>query len=72
MNEEFDKQKRNVNKFAKFSSLAFEMLAPILMGALGGRKLDEWQELETPVWTIVLTLLGVTASMYQLWRRTKD
>lgn len=45
--------------YAKYSSLAFQMIAIILAGAFGGRALDSWIELEFPVFTVSLTILFV-------------
>jgi len=45
--------------YAKYSSLAFQMIAIILAGAFGGRALDKTVEWEFPVFTLVLTLLAV-------------
>lgn len=54
------KQKDNPLKFyAKYSSLAFQMIAIILAGAFGGRALDNWLKWEFPVFTVSLTLLAV-------------
>lgn len=35
------------------------MIAIILIGAFGGRALDRWVEWEFPVFTLILTILGV-------------
>jgi hypothetical protein len=40
------------------------MIAIILVGVFGGIKLDELVKWEFPVFTLVLTLLAVFASMY--------
>jgi len=53
-----------LNNFAKYSGLAFQMIAIILVGVFGGIKLDEIVKWEFPVFTLVLTLLAVVASMY--------
>ena len=40
----------------------------ILVTAFGGRCLDEKQGNETPIWTIVLILFSIFASLYQIIR----
>jgi len=40
------------------------MIGIILVTVWGGKKLDELTGLETPVFTIVLSLLGVFAAIY--------
>lgn len=44
--------------------MAFQMMAIILVTTWGGVKLDKVLNLETPVFTIVLSLLGVFAAIY--------
>jgi F0F1-type ATP synthase assembly protein I len=54
------KKKDNPLKFyAKYSSLALQMIAIILAGAFGGRELDKMTTWEFPVLTVVLTILSV-------------
>jgi len=62
-----NKQKSNpsqLNNYARYSGLAFQMIAIILVGVFGGIKLDEIVKWEFPVFTLVLTLVAVVASMY--------
>lgn len=60
--------KRPVNKgvrdFAKYSGIAFQMIGIILFTTWGGVKLDKLTGFETPVFTIILSLLGVFAAIY--------
>ncbi|HMG15192.1 MAG TPA: AtpZ/AtpI family protein [Saprospiraceae bacterium] len=63
--------KHNKNGFTggstalKYSGMAFEMLATILLGWWIGKKLDEYLEYHKPVFTIILILLFCFIS---LWR----
>ena len=73
------KQKSNrstLNDYARYSGLAFQMIAIILIGVFGGIKLDELVKWEFPVFTLVLTLLAVVGAMYyavkDLIRTDKD
>jgi F0F1-type ATP synthase assembly protein I len=62
-----DKKKKEspLKFYAKYSSLAFQMIAIILAGAFGGRALDKWIEWEFPVFTLSLTILSVVmATIY--------
>ncbi|GIV26436.1 MAG: hypothetical protein KatS3mg027_0250 [Bacteroidia bacterium] len=36
----------------------------ITIGAFGGKKLDEYFQMTTPVFTIVLSLLSIAAALY--------
>jgi len=62
------KNPKNLNKglrdFAKYSGLAFQMAGIILVTVWGGTKLDKLTGWHTPVFTIVLSLLGVIAAIY--------
>jgi len=40
------------------------MLAIILIGVWGGRSLDKWLELKIPVFTMVLSVVSVSLSIY--------
>ncbi|HAX93553.1 MAG TPA: hypothetical protein DCY25_06345 [Bacteroidales bacterium] len=53
-----------LHNFAKYSGMAFQMMAIILVTTWGGVKLDKVLNLETPVFTVVLSLLGVFAAIY--------
>lgn len=69
MKEETDPKKRKsspsrLNNYARYSGLAFQMIAIILAGVFGGIKLDQIVNWEFPVFTLVLTLLAVVLSMY--------
>lgn len=52
------------NQFVKYSQLGIQMAVTIGLGAWGGMKLDERFKNETPVFTIILSLLGVGAGLY--------
>lgn len=55
---------KNLNDFAKYSGMAFQMFAIIFLTVWGGSKLDKISGNETPVFTIILSLLGVFAAIY--------
>ena len=59
---------KGVQDFAKYSSIAFQMIAIILVATWGGIKLDELTGFEKPVFTIILSLLGVFAAIYTIVR----
>jgi F0F1-type ATP synthase assembly protein I len=52
------------NDFARYSGIAFQMIAIILITTWGGIKLDKISGFEKPVFTIILSLLGVFAAIY--------
>ncbi len=66
--ENSQKKKRNYLKvYAKYSGIAFQMAAIILIGLFAGIKLDEYLNLSTPVFTVMLTFLGFGAALYYLF-----
>ena len=54
----------NLNNWAKYSGIAFQMFAIIFITVWGGKKLDVLAGNKTPVFTIILSLLGVFAAIY--------
>jgi len=62
-------QKKNyLNNYARYSSIAFQMLFIILLGVFGGIKIDEWLDLSFPVFTVILSILAVVAAIYYVTR----
>jgi F0F1-type ATP synthase assembly protein I len=55
--------------FAQYSGIAFQMLGTIGLGVWVGIKLDEWQGNRRPIWTIVLSLTAIGASLYLFIRQ---
>jgi F0F1-type ATP synthase assembly protein I len=69
--EEQDKEKKPIkpenkalSNYAKYSGIAFQMIAIIVLATWGGIKLDELAGFRKPVFTIILSLLGVFAGIY--------
>lgn len=62
------KKKKNqlsgLSNYAKYSSLAFQMIAIILVGVFGGIQLDKVVPMEFPLFTVFFTILSVILSMY--------
>ena len=55
---------KGVKDFARYSGMAFQMIGIILVTTWGGVELDKLTGFKTPVFTIVLSLLGVFAAIY--------
>ena len=53
-----------LTNYARYTSLGVQMIVIILVTVWGGIKLDKLFGLETPVFTIILSLLGVFAAIY--------
>ena len=61
-----DNKKKEVNNFAKYSSISFQMLATIGVFAFIGYKLDQYKQTKTPIFTAIFSLIGVVISLYQV------
>jgi F0F1-type ATP synthase assembly protein I len=57
-------QQKQPNLFFKYSNLAIQMGVIIGLCVWAGDKLDDHFRNRTPVYTIVLSLLGIGAAMY--------
>ena len=53
-----------LNAFTRYSGMGFQMIAIILLFYWAGSKLDERAANEKPVYTAILTVLGVFAGLY--------
>jgi len=58
------KTEGSLRSYAKYSSLAFQMLFIILAGVFGGKYLDQWLGLKFPVFTAVLSVVSVVLAIY--------
>ena len=59
---------KGIKDFARYSGVAFQMIGIILVTTWGGMKLDKLTDFEKPVFTIILSLLGVFAAIYTVVR----
>jgi len=57
-------QNKGLQDFSRYSGIAFQMIGIILVTVWGGVKLDKLTGWHNPVFTIVLSLLGVFAAIY--------
>lgn len=61
------KPPRNNNPYSilKYSGMAFQIGACILLGFWGGMKIDEWMgNTKVPIFTVLLGLSGVAVGIY--------
>jgi len=64
-----DQENKGLSAYAKYSGLAIQMGVIIFLTTWGGIKLDEVTGTAQPVFTIILSLLGVFAA---IWVAVKD
>ncbi|MFW6222566.1 MAG: AtpZ/AtpI family protein [Bacteroidota bacterium] len=58
------KKKQELSDYVKYSGIAFQMIATILLGVWGGQKLDAMLDREFPLFTVVLSLAAVFLSLF--------
>lgn len=63
-NPEKKPENNGLRNYARYAGIGTQMIVIILMTVWGGKKLDHHFQLETPVFTIILSLLGVFAAIY--------
>jgi ATP synthase protein I len=61
---EKNQENRGLSNYTRYTGLGIQMIAIILITVWGGMKLDELFLLKTPIFTVVLSLLGVAAAIY--------
>ncbi len=64
-----NKPRKQLNDYAKYSSIAFQMIAIILLGIFGGYELDKWLTNGKHYFVVVFSMLSVILSIYYV---TKD
>lgn len=62
--KETDKEESPLKTYSRYSGIAVQMVIIMLISVWGGMKLDELSGTETPVFTIILSLLGVVTAIY--------
>jgi len=62
------KNQNAYKSYAKYSSIAVQMLVIILIGVFGGIKLDEWISWKFPVFTTILSIVSVFLAIYYVIR----
>jgi F0F1-type ATP synthase assembly protein I len=60
--------RKNLNDYARYSGMAIQMLAIILLGVFAGYKLDQWLHTK-PILIVIFSLASVGLSIYFV---TKD
>jgi ATP synthase protein I len=59
-----EEKNSNTKAYLKYSGMAFQMMAVMLLAAYGGQWLDDYFGNDKPWYTLVLLLIGVVASIY--------
>jgi F0F1-type ATP synthase assembly protein I len=67
--DNYQKPKKQIDNFIRYSSLAFEMIAIMAIGVWVGVKIDHWLELSFPAFTLGLMVLSVAGAIYHAIRK---
>jgi len=59
-----NQRKKQLNNYAKYSSIGIQMLVIILAGVFGGYKLDQWLELSFPAMVLVCASTVIFLAIY--------
>ena len=58
------KQNKPLHNYARYSSMALQMLVIIAGGIIGGYYLDKWLQWKFPVFTVSFSFLSVAIAIY--------
>jgi hypothetical protein len=67
--DHYQKPKKQIDNFIRYSGLAFEMVAIMGFGVWVGIKIDQWLELSFPAFTLGLMILSVIGAIYHAIRK---
>ena len=63
------RQKKEIDRFIQYSSLAFEMIGIMCIGVGAGALIDRWLKLAFPAFTLGLMILSVVGAIYHAIRK---
>lgn len=66
-----DAKSKQPNDFLRYTGMATKMAVVIALAVYSGIKLDKSNTVEFPIWTLVLSLVGVAAAIYFVIRDTR-
>ena len=64
-----EKRRSAINATARYSGMAFQLLAACLIGVFLGRWLDAKMQLERPLFAVFLTIFFMVASLVVIFRQ---
>ena len=68
--EKSNSKKKQLNLYARFSAIGFQMAAFIFLLTWAGVKLDDFVQFKIPVFTLVLSLFSVVGAIWFLIKET--
>ncbi|MFT4664556.1 MAG: F0F1-type ATP synthase assembly protein I [Polaribacter sp.] len=67
-NNKPQRSKKQANQALKYSGMGMQMAISVFVGAMIGKKLDAYFQMERPICTAVLALVFLCATMYMVLR----
>lgn len=68
----YQNQRKQLNKLARFSGIAFQMVTTISLGSFIGYKLDIYLEIKNNIFTIFFSLFSIAIALMYVIQQTKD
>lgn len=69
--DELKKARKGYDNYLRYTGLGFTMLGIVLAFTFGGWWVDKQLNWDFPLFTLVLSLLGITGAMVYLFKETK-
>ncbi|MFA6126456.1 MAG: AtpZ/AtpI family protein [Bacteroidales bacterium] len=61
-----ENEKRSLKDYARYSNLAFKLIAVILAAFFIGWQVDKWINTGFPIFTLIFSITGIILSLYLL------
>jgi F0F1-type ATP synthase assembly protein I len=71
-NNSFEEEKQAAKSYARYTGIGFQMIAVIGLFTFIGYKIDQSRDSSQPLYTAVLSLMGVCVALYQVVRSLKN
>ena len=68
----FKKSSSNMRQYGVYSSVVFQMLATMGLAFWGGKKINDYFQLESNLLTVAIGLSGMGLAMFNLLRQLKE
>lgn len=70
-NDSFQEEKQAAKNYVRYTGIGFQMIAVIGLFTFVGYKIDQSRDSAQPIFTAVLSLIGVCVALYQVVRSLK-
>lgn len=72
MNDQERSKRKLPSTLIKYSGMSTKIALAILAGVYSGKYLDEYWALETPIFTLVLSMVGLALALYIIIKETRQ